>query len=69
MTAFLHGQSKKYSFFPKKGIQRSNILRLNNSKASSNVKRHLPTSYKVNDFTKGAACDDNGNVALMALGA
>ena len=77
MTAFLHGQSKiflKYSFFPKKGIQRTNILRLSNSKAQSKVKRHLLTSLKldvikVNDITKREPHDGNGNATLMAPGA
>ena len=32
-------------------------------------KIHLLTSYKVNDFTKSAPLDDNGNVTLMAQGA
>ena len=59
----------KYSFFPEKGIQRTNILRLSNSKAQSKVKHHLLRSYKVNDITKHAPHDDNGNVTLMAPGA
>ena len=59
----------KYSFFPKKGIQKTNILRLSNSKAPSKVKYHLLTSYKVNDVTKRAPRDNNGNVMLMAQGA
>ena len=33
------------------------------------VKRHVLTSYKVNDITKRATCDDNGTVILMAQGA
>ena len=45
-------------FFLTKDIQRTNILRLRNSKAQSKVKRHLLTSYKVNDVTKRASRDD-----------
>ena len=62
MTALSYMGRVKYSFFPKKGIQNTNILRLSNSKAPSKVKRHLLTSYKVNDFTKRQPCEDNGNV-------
>ena len=68
MTAFLHGQSKIFSF-PKKDIQRTNILRSSNSKAPSNGKPYLLTSYNVDDITERAPCDDNGNVTLMAQGA
>ena len=59
----------KYSFFPKIGIQRTNILRISNSKAPSKVKRHFLTSYNVNDVTQRAPRDDNGNMTLMAQGA
>ena len=59
----------KYSFFPKKDKQRSNISRLSNSKAPSKGKRYLLTSYNVNDVAKRAPRDDNGNVTLMAQGA
>ena len=59
----------KYSFFPKKDIQRTNILRLSNSKAPSKGKRYLLTSYNVNDVTERAPRDDNSNVTLMAQGA
>ena len=58
----------KYSFFKKKDIQRSNILRLSNSKAQSKGKRYLLTSYNVNDVTERAPRDDNGNATLMAQG-
>ena len=68
MTASLHGQSK-IIIFPEKGIQRSNILRLSKSKAPSKVKRHLLTSYQVNEVTKRAPRDDSVNVTLMAQGA
>ena len=57
MTAFLHGQSKIFFFFPKKDIQRTNILRLSNSKAPI-TKQYLLTSYKVNDVTERAPRDD-----------
>ena len=56
-------------FLQKKGIQRTNMLRLSNPKAPSKVKHHLLPSYTVNDVTKRAPCDDNGNVTLMAQGA
>ena len=59
----------KYSFFPKKDIQRANILRLSNSKPPSKDKRFLLTSYNVNDVTERAPRDDNGNVKLMTQGA
>ena len=59
----------KYSFFPKKGIQRANTLGLCNPKAASKVQRHLLTSYEVNDVTKRAPRDDNGNVMLIAQAA
>ena len=58
----------RYSFFPRKGIQRTNILRISKSKAPSKGKRHLLTSYYVNDATERAPRDDNGNVTLMAQG-
>ena len=67
-TAFLHGQSKLF-FFSKKDIQRTNILRLSNSKAQSKGKRYLLTSYNVNDVTECAPHEGNGNVTLMAQGA
>ena len=63
------GRAKYSFFFQKKGIQYTNTLRLRNSKAPSNVKRYLLTSYKVNYVTKPAPRDDNGNVMLMAKGA
>ena len=44
-------------------------MRLSNSKAQSNVKRYLLTSYKVNDVTNCASRNDNDNVTLMAQGA
>ena len=47
----------------------TNMLRLGNPKASSKVKRHLLTSYNVNDVTERAPRDENGNVTLMAQGA
>ena len=56
----------KYSFFPKNDIQRTNILRLSNSKTPSKGERYVLTSYNVNDVTERAPCDDNGNVTLMA---
>ena len=56
----------KYSFIPKKDNQRTNILRLRNSKAPSKDKRYLLKSYSVNDVTERAMCDDKGNVTLMA---
>ena len=59
----------KYSFFPKQDIQRTDILRLSNSKAPSKGKHYLLTSYNVNDVTDHAPRDDNGNVTLMAQGA
>ena len=68
MTAFLGGQIK-YSFFPKKGIQRTNILRLSNLKALSKVKHHLVISLKVNDITTLGSRDNIGNVTLTAQGA
>ena len=61
--------SVKYSFIPKKDIQRTNTLRLSNSKAPSKGKRYLLTSYNVNDVTERALCNGNGNVTLMAQGA
>ena len=59
----------RYSFFPKKDIQRTNILRISNSKAPSKGKRYLLTSYNVDDVTEHAPRDDNGYVTLMAQGA
>ena len=55
----------KYSFFQKTDIQRTNILRQSNSKIPSKGKRYLLTSYNVNDVTKRATRDDNGNVTQM----
>ena len=70
VTAFIHGQSKIFFFFPKKkDIQRTNILRLSNSKAPSKGKRNLLTAYNANDVTERAPRDDNGNMTLMAQGA
>ena len=68
MTAFLHGQSKIF-LLNKKDIQRKNILRPSNSKAPNMGKRYFLTSYNVDDVTKHAPCDGNGNVTLMAQGA
>ena len=45
------------------------IFASSNSKAPINVKRHLLTSDKVNDVTKRASRDENGNVTPMAHGA
>ena len=59
----------RVKYFPKKDIQRTNVLCLSNSKAPSNDKRYLLTSFNVDDVTERAACDDNGNVTLMAQGA
>ena len=59
----------KFSFFPKKDIQRTKILRLSDSKAPNNVERYLLTSYYVDDVTELAPRDDNGNGTLMAQGA
>ena len=59
MTAFLHGQSKIF-FVSKKHTQRTNILRLSNTKAPSKGKRYLLTSDNVNDVTEHAPRDDNG---------
>ena len=56
----------KYTFFPKNDIQRTNILRPSNSKTPNKGKCYLLTSYNVNDVTKRAPHDDNGNVTLMA---
>ena len=56
----------KYSFFPKYNIQRTNILRLSNSKTPSKGKRYLLTSYNVNYVTERAPRDDNGYVTLKA---
>ena len=56
----------KYSFIPKKDIQRTNLLRLSDSKVSNKGKRYLLTSYNINDVTERASRDDNGNVTLMA---
>ena len=57
--------SVKYSFIPKKDIQRTNLLRLSDSKVSNKGKRYLLTSYNVNDVTERAPRDDNGNETLM----
>ena len=43
-------------------------MRLSNSKAPSKGKRHLLTSYNVNDITARAPRDDIGNMTLMARG-
>ena len=59
----------KYSFLPKKDIQRINILSLSYAKAPSKDKRYLLTSYNVNDVTARAPLDDNGNAMLKAQGA
>ena len=59
----------KYSLIPKKDFQRTNTLRLSNSKALSKVKGYLLTSYNINDITEHAPCDNNDNVTLMAQGA
>ena len=56
-------------YFSEKGIQRTNILHLNNSKAPSKIKCHLLTLYKTYDVTKRAPRDDNGNATLMEQGA
>ena len=40
---------------------------LSNSKAPSKVNRHLLTSYEVNDVTKCAPHDDNGNVFVCLI--
>ena len=56
-------------FSKKKDIQRTNILRLSNPKASSKGKRYLLTSYNVNDVTERAPRDEIGNVTLIAQGA
>ena len=56
----------KYSFFPKNDIQRTNILRLSNSKTPSKGKRYVLTSYNVNYVTERAPRGDNGNVTLKA---
>ena len=68
VTAFLHGQSKIF-FIPKKDNQRTNILRLSNSKAPNKDKRYFLTSYNVNDVTERAPRDDKGNVTLIEWGA
>ena len=60
----------KYSFFfPKNNIQRTNILRLSNSKAPSKGKHYLLTSYNINDVNQRTPRDDNGNMTLIAQGA
>ena len=59
----------KYSFFPKKGIQRTNILRLSNAKGPSKVKRHYLTSLKVNDVIELVSNEDIANEMLTAQGA
>ena len=59
----------KYSFILKRDIQRTNKLRLSNSKTPSKGKRYLRTSYKFNDVTEHAPVEDYGNVTLMPQGA
>ena len=63
VTVFLHGQVKIY-IFSKKGIQRTNLLPLGNSKTLSKVKHHLLTSLKANDVINRASHDNIGNVTL-----
>ena len=58
----------KYSFIPKKDIQRTNGLRISNSKAPSKGKPYLLTSYNINDVIECAPLDYNGNVTVMAQG-
>ena len=58
----------KYSFIPKKNIQRTIKLCLSNLKEPSKGKRYLLTSYDLNDVTERAPRDDNGNVTLKAQG-
>ena len=50
VTAFLHWQSEIF-FCPPKNIQRTNILRLSNTKSPSKGKRYLLTSDNVDDVT------------------
>ena len=73
MTAWLRsyiGTVKYPFFFPKKVIQRTNILSLvRNSKSPSKVKCHLLTPFKIIEVTKRAPLDDYVNVMLMAQGA
>ena len=66
VTAFLHRQVKIFCF-SKKRIQRTNILRLSDTKAPSKVKRHLLTSYKVNDVTKRTPRDANVTGSLAGF--
>ena len=54
----------RVKYFPKKDIQRTNVLCLSNSKTPSKGKRYLLTSYNVNDVTEFAPRDDNGKVTL-----
>ena len=68
MTAFLHEQSK-ISFHTQKGYSNDQFMAPKNSKVSNKGKRYLLTSYNINDVTKRAPCDDNGNVMLMTQGA
>ena len=58
----------KYSFKPKKDIQRTSLLRFSNSKVSNKGKRYILTTNNVNDVTEHALRDDNGNVTLMTQG-
>ena len=58
----------KYAFIPKKDTQRTNKLRISNSKGPSKGKRYLLTSYNGNDVTERAPLDENVNVTLMAQG-
>ena len=67
MTAFLHGQSKFFFQKKKEDIQRTNILRLSNPKASSKGKRYLLTSYNVNDVTERAPHDPEGEISLSYM--
>ena len=47
-------------------FQRTNIYRQSTSKASSKVKRHFRTSYKVSDVTKCAPHDGNYGTGILA---
>ena len=59
----------KYSFSPRKGIQRANVLRLSNSETLSKVKSHLLTSLKGNVVPIHVPCANIGNVTPTAQGA
>ena len=59
----------KYSFFQKKDIQMTNILRLSNTKAPRKSKRYLLTSYNVDDVIERAARENDGYVTLLPQGA